>query len=238
MWTASFAIFATLNISDKGASAPVPISPQANFFTCGSTTNMRLLSRSIFQNDFMISSCDLVRGCSHMAVFIAGARINGLPGLVPWPKSHARMQHDSVSSLSPLAILANVCADSGAIMARSAQSRRSMCRTGSPSLLHPFHSSSALCMTMLPLSSSVAPGDCLQFAPFSIREENSPQLLESYVSALLTKFSPPRVRRTQTSAFRSRARVQASSGTFTAATDPVAPSRILGLLFCLSIALL
>lgn len=146
-----FEVYASLNLfwifsimTSTDAKAPFPISPQASFFSWGSTILIPLrLSLWTFQKPRIISSCCIVNGCCHIAVFIAGANKSGLPGRVPCPKSHARTTQDIVSSQNPWASLARVWADKGAISIRSAQSRRSMCRTGSPSSFHPFHSSSA-----------------------------------------------------------------------------------------------
>ena len=77
-------------------------------------------------------------GCSHIATFIAGARISGFPD---GPKFQARTIHDNVSSHNPFANLANECADNGATTHTVAQSRRTICSTGSPILSHTLHSS-------------------------------------------------------------------------------------------------
>ena len=68
-----------------------------------------------------------------MAVFIAGAKTTGLPNFSAkvladqhWPKSQARKQQVNKSSHKPFAILASVCADSGAMRQMSAQLRSSM----------------------------------------------------------------------------------------------------------------
>jgi len=151
-FNAKFTAEAAWRMLSTEAKAPFPISPQAKVFTCGEIICTQLVSRtfeslelSLFcrLKPWMVDSCVFVRGCSHIAVFIAGANKRGFPGRCPWPKSQARITQDTVSSQNPFAILARVWADKGATKRMSAQSRRSMWSTGSPSLFHSFHSSSA-----------------------------------------------------------------------------------------------
>mmetsp|Transcript_18570 Transcript_18570/g.35387 ORF Transcript_18570/g.35387 Transcript_18570/m.35387 type:complete len:240 (+) Transcript_18570:657-1376(+) len=72
-----------------------------------------------------------------MKVFIAGAIS------ILLRKSHARTTQVSRLSQMPFAIFAKVFAESGAMTSISAQRRRSMCMTGSPTVFHLCHSSSS-----------------------------------------------------------------------------------------------
>ena len=119
-------------ISSTGASAPFPWSPHASVFTIGSIT--MTLSGST-ANFWIVVNCSCVNLWFHMAVFIAGANINGLS------KSHARTTELTTSSHRPPRNLANECADSGATSIISAQFLKSMCMTGSPKVRHCLHSS-------------------------------------------------------------------------------------------------
>ena len=72
-----------------------------------------------------------------MKVFMAGATRMG------FLKSQALITELSKLSAKPLASLAKVLAERGAITARSAQLRSWMWRTGSPRHFHELHSSSS-----------------------------------------------------------------------------------------------
>lgn len=123
----------TCTIVSTDAKAPTPTSPQANVLLIGSTTTISQVAvaspllpclavaspfhKVLLQsttlvpyvqppNPQTISNCCLVKGCSHMAVFMAGARTNGFPLLPVYPKSQARTTHDRVSSHKPVATLA------------------------------------------------------------------------------------------------------------------------------------
>lgn len=116
-------------MSSTEARAPFPTSPHANVFTCGAMIRTMLelsppLVREAFQNPWTVANWVCVNGCSHIAVFMAGARRRGFPGRGPWPKSQARTTHEAVSSQKPWAILASVWADRGATKRTSAQSTR------------------------------------------------------------------------------------------------------------------
>jgi len=146
-------------IADKSAKAPSPSSPHASLLVWGGTIRTNCCDDDEEEaNPCTVDSCCCVNGCSHMAVFIAGASTTGLPVVTAvlllalslsllslplyCPKSHARSTHDSVSSHRPVAILASVCAESGAIASTSAQFRSSTCNTESPNLFQSRHSSS------------------------------------------------------------------------------------------------
>ena len=129
----------TCRMSSTEAKAPFPISPQAKVFTCGSIIRTALVStrafvspwlpmhcgpalREVFEKPCMVDKCSAVSGWFHIAVFIAGASKRDFAGRKPWPKSQARITHDTVSSQNPCAILARVWADRGATKRISAQS--------------------------------------------------------------------------------------------------------------------
>lgn len=107
--------------------APRPVSPHMSLFA------MHLISW--WPHSFNVRICCEVIGCSHILVFIAGQKNNGLP------KSHARVVHSTRLSQIPVAIFANVFASSGAINIRSAHLPSSMCNTGSSRFDHCCHSS-------------------------------------------------------------------------------------------------
>lgn len=107
--------------------APSPVSPHINFFAMHSISMWPQLLSTL--------TCAWVIGCSHMRVFMAGQKNNGLS------KFHARVVHNSRLSHIPPAILANVFASSGAITMTSAHLPKSMCSTGSSRFCHKFHSS-------------------------------------------------------------------------------------------------
>ena len=78
-----------------------------------------------------------VCGCSHMAVFMAGATTTGRL------KSQARAMQVTRLSARPWASLARVFALRGAMTSTSAQRRSVMCSTGSPLAVQTDHSSSS-----------------------------------------------------------------------------------------------
>lgn len=110
--------------------APSPVSPHISFFAMHSISMWPQLLSTLM--------CWLVIGCSHMRVFMAGQKNNGLS------KFHARVVHNSRLSHIPPAILANVFASNGAISITSAHLHKSMCRTGSSRFCHKFHSSASV----------------------------------------------------------------------------------------------
>ena len=98
-----------LTISATLAMAPRPSSPHARTLTAGSTT--------LPPHAWSSASCGAVAGCSHMDVFMAGARSSGLE------KVHARATQVSRLSAWPPASLASVLAERGAMSRRSAHLR-------------------------------------------------------------------------------------------------------------------
>mmetsp|Transcript_32436 Transcript_32436/g.100336 ORF Transcript_32436/g.100336 Transcript_32436/m.100336 type:complete len:222 (+) Transcript_32436:99-764(+) len=116
------------------AIAPVPTSPQASTLDTGGTTATRVGAKAR-----MRASCGAVSGCSHMAVFMAGATTHGFA-------SHCHARRTQVTRLShiPWTTFASVFAERGATTTTSAHERRSMCNTGSPTARH-CHSSASRC---------------------------------------------------------------------------------------------
>lgn len=95
-------------MSTRAAIAPTPLSPQANVFVTGSITRTPQFRKIFKWVDVM--------GCSHIAVFIAGA-IN--IGFLSTGQART-MQVDKLSQI-PFAILANVFASKGAMIRMDAQ---------------------------------------------------------------------------------------------------------------------
>ena len=90
-------------IVDASAIAPIPNVLQANILAMGGTSKK--------PQDLRVSICGDVTGCSHILVFIAGAKTIFLELL----KSHARATDVNKLSVCPTDSLDRVLASSGAI---------------------------------------------------------------------------------------------------------------------------